>query len=522
MIATSMTALMSDLVASAGIGLGSAAFTRPERPASSDGGEWRPAPSSPPVPSAKNTATHAADREFLPAALELLETPPSPVVVSFIWSICLVFVAALAWSWFGRLDIQAVASGKIQPQGESKVVQPVELGKVVAILVKNGSLVKQGDVLLELDPTETAAESQALARDVESADAEADRRRTAIETARSRPRTAAPIRFKPTASESVREREQGVLAADLVKLSAGEDTLKSQLSQTLATKRRLTESIAERQTLIALDKELVDMRELLSAKGNGSRALVIEASQRYETDLVTQATDQGQLRETEDSAEGIERKLAELDAQFIAEQTEKLVDVERKRDHTAQDLVKALSKNARAELKAPIDGEVQQLAATTVGQVVAGGQTLMTIVPLDAPLEIDAMILNKDIGFVRAGQQAVIKIEAFPFTRYGMIEGSVTRISPDAVDMRSAPNLSEAAATVKPQGASPGSASSQPELGFPATISLPRRSIEVDGRQVDLTPGMAVTVEIKTGSRRAIDYVLSPLSEIVSQSAHER
>ena len=146
----------------------------------------------------------------------------------------------------------------------------------------------------------------------------------------------------------------------------------------------------------------------------------------------------------------------------------------------------------------------------------------MTIVPIDAPLEINAVILNKDIGFVHEGQQAFIKIEAFPFTRYGTLEGTVMRLSYDAVDLRSAPDLSEAAATVKPQGAPTTSASSQPELGFPAIISLPRHTMQVDEREVNLTPGMSVTVEINTGSRRAIDYILSPLREMASRSAHER
>jgi hemolysin D len=464
-----------------------------------------------------------SDREFLPAALELLETPPSPIVVAFIWTICLVFAAALTWSWFGRLDIQAVASGKIEPLGQSKVVQPVDVGRVVSIHVRNGSQVKQGDVLIELDPTETAADSEAFTRDVESASAEADRRRAAIETASSDSLVAAPTQFTLAVSERVREREKGALEADLAKLNASRDTLKAQLAQTLATKRRLADNIAERETLIALDKELVSMREQLATRGSSSRSLVIEASQRYENDMVTQMTDQGQLRETEEAARGIERKLAELTAQFIADQTEKLVDAARKRDHTMQDLVKAQSKNARTQLKAPIDGVVQQLAVTTVGQVVSGGQTMMTIVPMNTPLEIDAVILNKDIGFVHEGQKAVIKVEAFPFTRYGTLEGTVTRISPDAVDLRSAPNLSEAAAMVRPQGPVPTtSASSQPELGFPATIVLANRTMTVDEREVSLTPGMAVTVEINTGSRRAIDYILSPLREMASKSAHER
>ena len=166
---------------------------------------------------------------------------------------------------------------------------------------------------------------------------------------------------------------------------------------------------------------------------------------------------------------------------------------------------------------------MQQLAVSTVGQVVSSGQALLTIVPPDAPLEIEAMILNKDIGFVHTDQPAVVKVEAFPFTRYGTIDGTVTKISADAVDMRNAPNLSEAAATVRPQGAAPASSGGQgPEMAFPATIALTRSAIDMDGKKVNLSPGMTVTVEIQTGHRRIIDYVLSPLRETISQTAHER
>ena len=132
------------------------------------------------------------------------------------------------------------------------------------------------------------------------------------------------------------------------------------------------------------------------------------------------------------------------------------------------------------------------------------------------------MILNKDIGFVQAGQPAVVKVEAFPFTRYGTIDGIVTKVSSDAVDMRDAPNLSDASASVKAQGATTNSGTNRPELVFPATIKLARRSIEVNGQEVKLSPGMTVTVEIKTGTRRVIDYIFSPLREVISQTAHER
>jgi membrane fusion protein, hemolysin D len=157
-----------------------------------------------------------------------------------------------------------------------------------------------------------------------------------------------------------------------------------------------------------------------------------------------------------------------------------------------------------------------------VGQVVTSGQALLTIVPPDTPLEIEAMILNKDIGFVRTGQPAIVKIDAFPFTRYGTLDGTVVKISSDAVDLRNAPNLSEAAATVRPQGAPSNSPGSAPEMAFPATVALARRTIEIDGTQVKLSPGMTVSVEIQTGRRRIIDYILSPLREMTSKAARER
>jgi hemolysin D len=484
--------------------------------------EAKPAPKVTPA-MAKALRARAEDREFLPAAIEIYETPPSPAAVGLIWTICGAFVVALVWSYFGFMDIHAIASGKIQPSGRSKVVQPLEAGKVVAIPIENGSRVEAGDVLLELDPTETAADREAQHRDLESAGAEAARRIAAIAAAQT-DRQAIPINFPSNASAPVRRREEDVLRADLAQLSASINSLSAQAAQNRATIQRLTDSIAAREKLIALTKERVEMRELIEKRGAGSRSLIIDAMERYENEITTQVGEQGQLRETAATLEATERKMAESVAQFIADQTGKLAEAERKRDRLAQELIKASSKNDRMWLRAPVAGVVQQLAVTTIGQVVSSGQALMTIVPPDAPLEIEAMILNKDIGFVRVGQQAIIKVEAFPFTRYGTIDGAVMKISADAVDLRSAPNLSEAAASVRPQGApSPaGAGQGGPELAFPATVSLGRRKLFVDGQEVNLSPGMSVTVEIKTGARRIISYLLSPLSEMASQAARER
>jgi membrane fusion protein, hemolysin D len=216
--------------------------------------------------------------------------------------------------------------------------------------------------------------------------------------------------------------------------------------------------------------------------------------------------------------------MEETVSQFIADQTQKLAEIERKRDRTEQELIKAQSKTDRTQLKSPIDGTVQQLSITTVGQVVTSGQSLLTVVPLEGPIEVEAMIANKDIGFVEPGQPAIVKIEAFPFTRYGTVDATVSKVSRDAVDERDATNLSDAATVTKPQpGASIAQQQSRTQnLVFPATLQLAQRSLLIDGKEVPLTPGMAVTVEIKTGSRRAIDFVLSPLREVTVQAGRER
>jgi hemolysin D len=229
----------------------------------------------------------AVDREFLPAALELLETPPSPVRMASIWLICAAFATALAWSYFGWLDIHAIAQGRIQPSGRSKIVQPLEPGKVIAIAVENGSRVSAGDLLLELDPTETGADREALARDLESTKAEGARRRVAI-TAAGRGGSEPPaVAFAAGTSDAVRRREESVLAADLAQLASSRASLLAQHAERAAARDRLSASIAARERLLALTKERVDMRESLIDKGASSRALVIDSLTQYETQVTT-------------------------------------------------------------------------------------------------------------------------------------------------------------------------------------------------------------------------------------------
>lgn len=449
------------------------------------------------------------DREFLPAALEILNSPPSPVRMALLWMICAMFAATLAWSYFGWMDIHAVAPGKIQPSGRSKLLQPLEPGKVAAVYVENGSRVKAGDLIMELDPTETAADSEALGRAVLAYDAEIARRHVGIRAARDH----REVPLSGIGDSALLEQETTVLRSDLDRLHASVESLKAQIAERKAQKSRFSMSIAARERLVAVLTERVDMRDALVSKNAGSRAMVIDAIRDKEREVATLATEQGQLLELDANVGTLERRIQEAEATFVADYMQKLADAQRQRDRTSQDLVKALSKNERTRLKAPISGTVQQLSVTTIGQVVGSGQQLMTIVPLDDTLEIEAMVLNSDIGFVEPGQRASVKIEAFPFTRYGSVEATVVRVSRDAVDIKQ-DDKGASGGTPKP-----GATQS---LVFPATLTLKRQSIMVDGKEVPLMAGMAVTVEIKTGARRIIDYVMSPLREVTSSAGHER
>ncbi len=471
----------------------------------------------------RQTVRLADDAEFLPAALEILETPPSPTATWLMLGICAVFLTALIWAFVGKLDIHAVAMGKIQTSGRTKVVQPLEAGRVAAILVESGRLVQKGDVLIELDPTETAADLEALRRELESVTGETVRRYAAVLAARTLDGVVAPPIFPELVGPRVRQRESDLLAAELSQLRSSIEGIKAQIAERQASKRRLAASIEARRRALGLSKERVGMREEIRTRGAGSRALIIDAELQYENFAITDASERGQLAEADASVNSLEARMVQAQDQFIAEQAQKASEADRRRDRLEQEIVKARSKQDRTQLRAPSAGLVQQVEVSTIGQVVAGGQSLMSVVPVDEPLEVEAMIVNKDIGFVTPGQRAVVKVEAFPFTRYGTIEAQVVKVSSDAVEDRNATGMMDAASAARPQANSaPPKTSPGQNLVFPAVLKLDRRSMNIDGKEIPLTPGMAVTVEIKTGQRRAISYVLSPLSEVITTSAHER
>lgn len=462
------------------------------------------------------------DNEFLPAHLEILDTPPSPLSLVFLWALVLLLAGALVWSCLASIDIFAVATGRVQPSGRSKIVQPFETSKVEAILVGNGAHVSAGMPLIRLDAKDIAADVSAKSDAFQTVVAQIARYRAAIAAIEDDSATATPD-FPADVPANVRAQEAAALQADLGAYASTRDSLVSKRDGNLATQARFVASIGARQRLLAVLQERARMKQSLLDTASGTKAALIDATQQVEQASADLAYDEGQLGEAKAAAITSERSIAQNKSEALAKQTQALATAIEKRTAAEQDLVKASLRKARMTLTSPIDGTVQQVAVTTVGQVVTPGQPLLVVVPSDGPIEIQAQVENKDIGFVEVGQEAVIKVDAFPFTRYGALSGRVTQVSRDAIESREASASGDAESIARGQSVSQmtGTAPTQ-NLVYPVKIVLDRDTIAADGRIVQLTPGMTVSVEIRTGHRRVISYLIAPIVETTSSAGHER
>ena len=453
---------------------------------------------------------------FLPAALEIVETPPSPVGRTIAFSIAALFCLALVWAFFGQVDIVASATGKIIPTGHTKVIQPFETGVVRAIHVHDGQAVREGEVLIELDPTMNQAETSHLESDLIAAELDVARLRAALSDgdvlANFDPPEEAPAALVAT--------QRKFLADQAAEHQAKLAVLDRQRAQKEAELATIAATVAKLEASLPVMQERVEMRKTLYDHSTGSKASYLELLQPFVEEQQELKVQKSKISEADSALAAIIEERTHTGAEYRRERYSELVEAERKARGLRGDVVKAQRRTQLQKLVAPVAGTVQQLSVHTVGGVVTPAQALLVIVPADSHLEIEAMVLNRDIGFVRAGQDAQIKIDTFNFSRYGLLHGKVLSVSPDAIthDKPQDKNGNDEARDVE-------NATSEPkghELVYAARVSLDREQMQVDDRLVNLSPGMAVTVEIKTGTRRIISYLLSPLARYTHDSLRER
>lgn len=431
-----------------------------------------------------------AELEFLPAALEITESPPSPAGRMLAWSLMTLFLLVLVWAVFGKVDVVAVASGKIVPSGHTKVIQPLELGVIRELLVRDGQQVKAGDVLIRLDPTNATADRDRLDADLLATHMELAR----LSAARSDKSFLAPS----GAGTDVASTNVALLESQKREHEARLSALDSEIKRKAAERRASQASIVKLEKLLTVTQERVAIRRDYYERGFFSRLQMLEAEQTLIEQEQELQIEKHREQESIEAITSLQRQRSQAQAEFMRGVLSQMADGERRASGVKQELVKAEQRQSAQTLIAPIDGVVQQLAVHTIGGVVSPAQTLMVIVPKDDALEIEARVQNLDIGFVSAGQPVEVKVETFQFTKYGTIPGVVENVSGDAVQ------------------------DEKFGLVYPIRVKLSRAQMNVNGQKINLAPGMAATVEIKTGNRRLIEYVLSPILRYKQESLRER
>ena len=412
----------------------------------------------------------AHEAEFLPAALSIQTQPVSPAGRWVASILMLLIVVLFVWSVLGHIDIIVNAQGKIIPGGYSKTISSVEVASVRALNVEEGQAVKAGDVLIELDTR---------ASDSERDKSEGDRQTAWLQAKRSRAILRAIDTGKAPTLTEVKPQD-----LDAQRVQDAQQHLQDQWRDYQAKLARLEGEISRySQALPLATQRAKDYAELAKTNDVSQHAWFEKEQARIDLE--------GQLADAR-------HQKASLTAETRRTAQDALNEANRIAASSAQDVQKAMVHGDLLKLTSPVDGTVQQLTVHTVGGVVPAAQPLMQIVPKQATVEMEAFMENKDVGFVQEGQDAQVKIDAFEYTKYGTIPAKVSHVSRDAIQ------------------------DEEKGLIYSVKVVLTQPTIEVDGRQMTLSLGMSGSAEIKTGTRRVIEYVLAPLLQHGRESLHER
>jgi hemolysin D len=453
--------------------------------------------------------------EFLPAALEIIETPASAAGRIMMGVVAAIVAVAAVWAYIGQLDVVATANGQIIPSGQVKLIQPLEIGVVKSISVADGDHVAAGDVLIEIDPTTDVADRDRIARDLMQAELDIARLHAVLAL---NPETFVP---PPGVDPALADAERRQLIAQLAQYKAKIDGLDQQVAAKVAERDQATATIAK----------LTDSIPLLQAKAD----IYDKLRENQLTSQITRLDSERQLSEakhdrlvTAHQVEGAQAHIASLieqrseaDAEFRRQALDALSKATQYAAEQRQELIKAAKRTGLQLLQAPVAGTVEQLSIHTIGGVVKPAQTLMVVVPDNSKLEVEAMLPNRDSGFVHAGQPAELKVEAFTYTRYGLLHGQVRSVSRDALKKeQDAPNPDQDQSLTRSPGTDKGTSSA--DSAYIARISLAEASVETEEGPMALEPGMTITAEIKTGQRRLISYLLSPFMRYRHEALRER
>ena len=437
-------------------------------------------------------------RQFLPAALEVQESPPSPATHCLLWLLLSLFCIGIVWAALGEVDIVVTAPGRVVPSGQVKVVQALNTGSVVTIHIRDGDRVEAGQPLISLDPTYADADGLRVQQQINDIALQMHWREALEVWLAAGAADAPPLETIPNTPKPDQRRAELTYKQQRAEISAGMAGFENELNANQAEQTMVRAEKSRAQATLAILSERVVAYKTLMDKQYSAKVQYLEMLQQ-QTELkhsipVFDSREQQLIETSQSISERMAASAGEIRKQNLMELTRLATE------HAAleQDSIKAAQHQLRQVITAPVTGTVQELALHTLGGVVTPAQVLLKIVPENATVEVEAMLLNKDIGFVNEGDVAELKVDTFNFTKYGLIDAKVTNVSDDAVEDQN--------------------------LGwvFKMRLELEQDGIQVGDKWVKLSPGMSITTEIKTGKRRLIEFFLSPLLRYRQESVRER
>lgn len=446
--------------------------------------------------------------DFSPGILGVQERPPSPLPRMVLRGVLLLLLVMLIWAIFGRLDVVSVAEGKLVPVSYIKIVQPSEAGIVRDIAIKEGQAVTKDQVLIRMDANLSEADSKALQSSLQHRSLEL--RRIEAELANQ------PLKRKPhddselfnriyASYQSNRRAYEDDIAAEKASLQKAY----SDLSATQEIQHKLEQTLPSYQAQEAAYAKLVKSGFAGKLMGQEKQRDRIEAEQDLRAQEFNAKSLQASIAQSQKRLNQIQSTYRQkLETERVATYTEYL--------RLEQEWAKQSHKNSLLELKAPQAGIVKDLATHTPGTVVSPGTVLMTLVPNNEALQAEVWLKNEDAGFVRQNQQVKVKLSAYPFQKYGMVDGTVLQVSADATD-KSASNNNQSS-TDNAQNSS----GAITQLAYRTIIQLNKQSLEIEQDKLHLAPGMQVVAEIKLADQTVMEYLLSPIRKAFHEAGRER
>lgn len=462
----------------------------------------------------RSDTMHAQDRAFLPAALEVMETPPNPLGRRTAYALCVVALATLGWAVLGKVDIVAVASGKIVSHLRTQVVQPFEIASVTSVLVTPGQQVQAGDPLIELDKTVAQAERDRAQSDLVAALLDQMRLTAFLDGS-----TTAPFATIAQASALDTTHAQAQLTAQVATRASQLAGLEQEKMQRAAERLVQQQTVAKLEETLPLVAKRASIRDQATALGNTSVLADLESRQLLVETRAELEITRSKIASLDAAIAGLEQKIVATDAEIRTNAMGELSKARDRRRAAEEALTKAVRRAELQTLRSPISGTVQQMHIANIGAVVTPAQQLLSVVPNDDRVEVEAVLENRDVGFVAAGQRVQLKVDAFPFTRYGLLSGTVVSVDRDA---EAAPVSQPAVQGSQRAADAIDHVEGSERLRYTVHIALEAGALDIDGREGSLLPGMSIKAEILTGKRRIIDFLLAPLREHMHDAMRER